>query len=120
MSLIERPAGLQGPSGSPREAPAKNPSAGRRVALFLETPFAIVQRWILGTAWALRWERIARLLTVARIYMAHLLNPSRALLDAGLEFALTDRLSAGVSYSGQYADTVCDNAVKGRLTWLFN
>ena len=43
-----------------------------------------------------------------------------ALLDAGLDFALSDRLSAGVSYSGQYADTVSDNAVKGRLTWLFN
>lgn len=42
-----------------------------------------------------------------------------ALLDAGLDFALSDRLSAGVSYSGQYADTVSDNAVKGRLTWLF-
>lgn len=43
-----------------------------------------------------------------------------ALLDAGLDFALTDRLSHGVFYSGQYADTVSDNAVKGRLTWLFN
>ena len=43
-----------------------------------------------------------------------------ALLDAGLDFALSDRLSAGVSYQGQYADTVSDNAVKGRLTWLFN
>ncbi|MCB1442104.1 MAG: autotransporter domain-containing protein [Methyloceanibacter sp.] len=43
-----------------------------------------------------------------------------ALLDAGVDFALTDRLSAGVSYQGQYADSVSDNAVKGRLTWLFN
>ena len=43
-----------------------------------------------------------------------------ALLDAGLVFALSDRLSAGVSYQGQYADNLEDNAVKGRLTWLFN
>ncbi|HML92602.1 autotransporter domain-containing protein [Methyloceanibacter sp.] len=42
-----------------------------------------------------------------------------ALLDAGLDFALSDRLSAGVSYSGQYADEITDNAVKGRMTWLF-
>lgn len=43
-----------------------------------------------------------------------------ALLDAGLDFALSDRLSAGFSYQGQYADSVSDNAVKGRFTWLFN
>ncbi|BAQ17140.1 hypothetical protein GL4_1686 [Methyloceanibacter caenitepidi] len=43
-----------------------------------------------------------------------------ALLDAGVDFALSDRLSAGVSYQGQYADSLEDNAVKGRLTWLFN
>jgi uncharacterized protein with beta-barrel porin domain len=27
--------------------------------------------------------------------------------------------TAGVSYSGQFGDGVADNAVKGRLTWLF-
>lgn len=43
-----------------------------------------------------------------------------ALLDAGLDLAVSDRITAGVSYSGQYADDVSDNAVKGRLTWLFN
>ncbi|MEM7400186.1 MAG: autotransporter domain-containing protein, partial [Pseudomonadota bacterium] len=43
-----------------------------------------------------------------------------ALLDAGLDLAISDRLSAGVSYSGQFADSVSDNAVKGRFTWLFN
>ncbi|MDJ0513607.1 MAG: autotransporter domain-containing protein [Methyloceanibacter sp.] len=43
-----------------------------------------------------------------------------ALLDAGLDLAISDRLSAGVSYQGQYADNVSDNAVKGRFTWLFN
>jgi outer membrane autotransporter protein len=42
-----------------------------------------------------------------------------ALLDAGLDFALGDRMSAGVSYTGQYSDSVTDNGVKGRFTWLF-
>jgi len=42
-----------------------------------------------------------------------------ALLDAGLDFALSDRVSAGVSYTGQYGDGVTDNGVKGRFTWLF-
>jgi outer membrane autotransporter protein len=42
------------------------------------------------------------------------------LLDAGLDFALSNRVSAGISYAGQYADDVSDNAVKGRLTWLFH
>jgi uncharacterized protein with beta-barrel porin domain len=43
-----------------------------------------------------------------------------ALLDAGLDFAVTEKITAGVSYSGQYADDVSDNAVKGRFTWLFD
>ena len=42
------------------------------------------------------------------------------ILDAGLDFAVTERVSAGFSYTGQFADTVSDNGVKGRLTWLFN
>jgi len=42
-----------------------------------------------------------------------------ALLDAGLDFAMSDRLSAGVSYTGQFGDTVTDNGIRGRFTWLF-
>ena len=34
---------------------------------------------------------------------------------AGLAFTLT----LGVSYAGQFANDLQDNAVKGRLTWLF-
>jgi outer membrane autotransporter protein len=41
------------------------------------------------------------------------------LLEAGLEFNLGPAATLGVSYSGQLADDVEDNAVKGRLTWLF-
>jgi outer membrane autotransporter protein len=42
-----------------------------------------------------------------------------ALVDAGLDFALGPNTTAGVSYAGQFGDGVEDNAVKGRLTWLF-
>jgi uncharacterized protein with beta-barrel porin domain len=40
-------------------------------------------------------------------------------VDTGLDFVLGPRTTAGVSYSGQIAHNVHDNAVKGRLTWLF-
>ncbi len=42
-----------------------------------------------------------------------------ALIDAGLDFALGERTTAGVSYTGQFGDGVTDNGVKGRFTWLF-
>ena len=42
-----------------------------------------------------------------------------ALIDAGLDLALGENTTAGVSYSGQFGDHVTDTAVKGRLTWLF-
>jgi outer membrane autotransporter protein len=42
-----------------------------------------------------------------------------ALIDTGLDFTLGPRTTAGVSYSGQFGDRVQDNAVRGRLTWLF-
>ena len=42
-----------------------------------------------------------------------------ALIEAGLNLALGPNATAGVSYSGQFGDGVQDNAVKGRLTWLF-
>ncbi|MGH6792221.1 MAG: autotransporter domain-containing protein, partial [Methyloceanibacter sp.] len=41
------------------------------------------------------------------------------LLEAGLDFNISATATLGVSYSGQFADEVTDNAVKGRLTWLF-
>ncbi len=42
-----------------------------------------------------------------------------ALIEAGLNLALGLNTTAGISYSGQFGDGVQDNAVKGRLTWLF-
>ena len=42
-----------------------------------------------------------------------------ALLDAGLDFALSENTTAGMSYTGQFGDGVQDNGVKGRFTWWF-
>ena len=48
-----------------------------------------------------------------------LLAEDSALIDAGLDFALGERTTAGLSYSGQFGDGVTDNAVKGRFAWIF-
>ena len=53
--------------------------------------------------------------TVAGVPLAE----DAVLLDTGLDFAISDRVTAGVSYAGQLGDGVTDNAVKGQLTWLF-
>lgn len=71
MTLIERPTRFDVP-----------PVTDRRAALFRESPAATVRRWALGCAWALRPVRIARLLPIARVSIAHVLQPSRALPDA--------------------------------------
>ena len=42
-----------------------------------------------------------------------------ALIDAGFDIALSARATAGVSYTGQFGESVTDNGVKGRFTWLF-
>jgi outer membrane autotransporter protein len=47
------------------------------------------------------------------------LAPDSALIDIGLDLNLDSNISLGVSYAGQFASEVQDNAVKGRFTWLF-
>ena len=42
-----------------------------------------------------------------------------ALIDAGLDLNLGPATTLGVSYSGQLAHNLTDNAVKGRFTWVF-
>jgi outer membrane autotransporter protein len=42
-----------------------------------------------------------------------------ALIEAGLDFALGRAMTLGVSYAGQLASDLTDNAVRGRFTWLF-
>ena len=41
------------------------------------------------------------------------------LVKAGLDLNLSPTAVLGVSYSGQLASELTDNAVKGRFTWLF-
>jgi outer membrane autotransporter protein len=41
------------------------------------------------------------------------------LVEAGLDLNLSPTATLGVSYSGQIASDLIDNAVKGRFTWLF-
>ena len=47
------------------------------------------------------------------------LAQNSALIDVGLDINLDPTLTLGVSYAGQSASGLKDNAVKGRLTWLF-
>jgi autotransporter-associated beta strand protein len=42
-----------------------------------------------------------------------------ALIEAGLDLALSARATVGLSYTGQFARNVGDNAAKGRFTWKF-
>jgi leucyl/phenylalanyl-tRNA---protein transferase len=53
-----------------------------RAALFRETPLETCERWMLGTAWALRPKRIAALVPLTRAYLAHLTGGARDLPDA--------------------------------------
>jgi uncharacterized protein with beta-barrel porin domain len=41
------------------------------------------------------------------------------LVEAGLDLNLSSTATLGVSYSGQFASDLTDNAVKGRFTWIF-
>jgi leucyl/phenylalanyl-tRNA--protein transferase len=63
----------------------------RRAALFRETPFERLERWTLGTAWALHPKRIGNLPALARLWAKSLTHghdglpdPERTLNPAGL------------------------------------
>jgi len=43
----------------------------------------------------------------------------RSACQAGFDVKLGPNAIVGVSYAGQLADDLQDNAVKGRATWLF-
>jgi len=47
------------------------------------------------------------------------LAENSALVEARLDLNLSPTATLGVSYSGQLANNLTDNAVKGRFTWLF-
>jgi leucyl/phenylalanyl-tRNA---protein transferase len=57
------------------------PVAERRAALFHETPLETIERWALGTAWALKPGRIAGLPALAQLWLTDLIAPRRELPD---------------------------------------
>jgi leucyl/phenylalanyl-tRNA--protein transferase len=61
--------------------PSPDDLAARRAALFRETLAERMERWALGTAWALRPNRIDALTPLARMWLSDLLTPQRALPD---------------------------------------
>ena len=67
---------LIGPGAAPRPD-----RVARREVLFRETLPETLQRVLLGTAWSLHPKRIDRLLPLAKLSLAHLLEPSDALPD---------------------------------------
>jgi leucyl/phenylalanyl-tRNA--protein transferase len=67
--------------------PALTPAANaRRSMLFRESPLAIARRWMLGTAWTLRPERIGGLPALAEQWVCDLISPQRDLPDPNHTF----------------------------------
>jgi leucyl/phenylalanyl-tRNA--protein transferase len=54
---------------------------GRRDALYREGPAAMLQRWALGTAWAMKPNRISGLPNLARLWLGEMMAPDYALPD---------------------------------------
>jgi subtilase-type serine protease len=42
-----------------------------------------------------------------------------ALIEAGIDLALNAHATIGLSYTGQFAGNVTDNAAKGKFSWKF-
>ena len=68
---------------APFEAPTRDRVEERRAALFHETPLEVCERWVLGTAWALKPSRIRNLVPLTRAFFAHLFGLTDGLPDAG-------------------------------------
>jgi len=58
---------------------ARDQLLARRAILFRETPIERLERWVLGTAWALHPKRIAELPALARVWATDLVGPQSAL-----------------------------------------
>jgi leucyl/phenylalanyl-tRNA---protein transferase len=69
-------------SVSESAAPATTAAqAARRALLFRETLSERLERWTLGTAWALKPERIHTVPALAQLWVADLVSPARGLPD---------------------------------------
>jgi leucyl/phenylalanyl-tRNA---protein transferase len=53
----------------------------KRYSLFRETPLEVIERWLLGTAWALRPKRIGALPALGALWLKDLVAPPRGLPD---------------------------------------
>jgi len=60
---------------------ADEPIDARRIRLFREKPAEVLQRHLLGAAWALKPQRIGGLPNLARLWLRDLRNPTRELPD---------------------------------------
>src|SRR5688572_7928173 len=71
-------------SAADRASPSIVPheAGDRRDALFHETAAERLERWALGTAWALKPKRIGALPALARVWLADLVSPKGSLPDA--------------------------------------
>ena len=61
--------------------PSREDVAARRAALFRETWEDTLERWLLGTAWALKPNRISALPPTARLWLSELASPQQELPD---------------------------------------
>jgi len=68
-------------AANPAACPHQPAGSDQRDVLFRETLLERCQRIALGTAWSLQPKRILRLLPLARLWAAHLLDPDRELPD---------------------------------------
>lgn len=75
------PPGLAEPFTSPPLAPDQRDHDMRRSADYDETPTEIFRRVVLGTAWALKPQRIGGLPTLGRMWLAHLVRSGQGLPD---------------------------------------
>ncbi|MEZ5828570.1 MAG: leucyl/phenylalanyl-tRNA--protein transferase [Hyphomicrobiales bacterium] len=95
----------------------------RRDALFRETLGEAVQRILLGTAWSLQPKRLDQLLSLARLSIAHLLEPRDDLPDltkmpgAGELVGIADDLSVA-TLAKAYARGLFPHAHFGPTKWL--
>jgi leucyl/phenylalanyl-tRNA--protein transferase len=64
-----------------RPLPTSPEALARREALFRETPAETLERIALGTAWALKPERIDALPALGKLWLSDLVAPSRTLPD---------------------------------------
>jgi leucyl/phenylalanyl-tRNA--protein transferase len=106
-----------------RKEQQRSETAARRAELFRETTLARCRRIALGTAWALRPMRIAKLLPLARLWLADLVSPNPALPDPNVppemeEFAGMVHDLSPATLVAAYARGLFPKGHFGPLKWV--